>query len=347
MRRRLQIVQANQVAAQSVGRTPPQLGGCTPEELFEPAVAAARRLDMQQALASSDVTTREYRVDDRRRAAGLGRALPAAGERARPAARPAAAGRDRRHRAARGRGGAAARRRSRSARCWCARCTTASRTTCRASPGCCSRSPQRKPEVAPAIAEVVGQVQAIAQVYGLQVGGGGPLQLAQRGRGDRRLGAAQLRPRRSARSSTADAAALDAARGRGDPDRADDQRAADQRDQAQRRGRDRRDRLRARVRRRSGIQLAISNPARLPPGFNLARIPGGVSGLGLVRALLPRRGASLAIEQQGEQVVATVDLQPPSVRARRRLKRASRAVWSMLGSTRCRGQKPAASPRFQ
>lgn len=30
----------------------------------------------------------------------------------------------------------------------------------------------RKPEVAPAISEVVGQVQAIAQVYGLQVGAG-------------------------------------------------------------------------------------------------------------------------------------------------------------------------------
>ena len=33
----------------------------------------------------------------------------------------------------------------------------------------------RKPEVAPAISEVVGQVQAIAQVYGLQVGAGGLL----------------------------------------------------------------------------------------------------------------------------------------------------------------------------
>jgi len=35
----------------------------------------------------------------------------------------------------------------------------------------------RKPEVAGAISEVVGQVQAIAQVYGLQVGAGGPLKL--------------------------------------------------------------------------------------------------------------------------------------------------------------------------
>lgn len=38
----------------------------------------------------------------------------------------------------------------------------------------------RKPEVASAISEVVGQVQAIAQVYGLQVGAGGPLRLKKR-----------------------------------------------------------------------------------------------------------------------------------------------------------------------
>ena len=36
---------------------------------------------------------------------------------------------------------------------------------------------ERKPEVAAVIAEVVGQVQAIAQVYGLQVGEHGPLRI--------------------------------------------------------------------------------------------------------------------------------------------------------------------------
>ena len=50
-----------------------------------------------------------------------------------------------------------------------------------------------------------------------------------------------------------------------------------------------------------------------PPGFSLARIPNGVSGLGLVRALLPRRSATLRIEQSGEQVVATVSLLAPVV----------------------------------
>jgi len=62
-----------------------------------------------------------------------------------------------------------------------------------------------------------------------------------------------------------------------------------------------------------GIRLAIGNAGRLPEGFNLARVPGGVSGLGLVRALLPRRSASLAIAQQGERVVASVALDPPSI----------------------------------
>jgi hypothetical protein len=38
-----------------------------------------------------------------------------------------------------------------------------------------------------------------------------------------------------------------------------------------------------------------------------------VSGLGLVRALLPRRSASLALEQRGEEVVATVRLSPPGI----------------------------------
>ncbi|MGZ5240543.1 MAG: ATP-binding protein, partial [Caldimonas sp.] len=62
-----------------------------------------------------------------------------------------------------------------------------------------------------------------------------------------------------------------------------------------------------------GVRIAVANRARLPDGFSLARIPNGVSGLGLVRALLPRRSATLRIEQEGEQVVATVVLHEPVV----------------------------------
>ena len=59
--------------------------------------------------------------------------------------------------------------------------------------------------------------------------------------------------------------------------------------------------------------IVIVNAGWLPEGFNLARVPGGVSGLGLVRALLPRRSAALAIAQQGEQVHTSVRLDPPSI----------------------------------
>ena len=52
----------------------------------------------------------------------------------------------------------------------------------------------------------------------------------------------------------------------------------------------------------------------LPPGFDLARFPGSLSGLGLARALLPRRTATLTLEQQGDEVVARVQLRAPSVR---------------------------------
>ena len=64
------------------------------------------------------------------------------------------------------------------------------------------------------------------------------------------------------------------------------------------------------VRRRRRARSRSRNRGRLPAGFSLARIPSGVSGLGLVRALLPRRSARLSIEQTAERVVATVSLQP-------------------------------------
>jgi two-component sensor histidine kinase len=62
------------------------------------------------------------------------------------------------------------------------------------------------------------------------------------------------------------------------------------------------------------VQVEIRSQARLHEGFDLHRVPGGVSGLGLVRALLPRRSASLIIEQDGDDVLARVSLHPPSVR---------------------------------
>ena len=59
--------------------------------------------------------------------------------------------------------------------------------------------------------------------------------------------------------------------------------------------------------------LTICNEGRLPEGFQLAQVPGGVSGLGLVRALLPRRSARLTLEAVQGRVQAQVHLHPPCV----------------------------------
>ncbi len=61
------------------------------------------------------------------------------------------------------------------------------------------------------------------------------------------------------------------------------------------------------------VRLGFANQGALPAGFDLARYRGGVSGLGLVRALLPRRSATLTVSQQGDRVLAQVLLRVPSV----------------------------------
>jgi PAS domain S-box-containing protein len=168
----------------------------------------------------------------------------------------------------------------------------------------------RKPEVASAISEVVGQVQAIAQVYGLQVGAGGPLRLksvveaiassVQRtfGRtitlavegmhaGDWQLPEAESIPialslnelLTNAHKHGPGTAPLTCTLWAGD----------------------------------QGVRIDICSPGRLPDGFSVDRVPGGVSGLGLVRALLPRRSAKLALTQEGDTVLTRVELSPPGI----------------------------------
>lgn len=61
------------------------------------------------------------------------------------------------------------------------------------------------------------------------------------------------------------------------------------------------------------VCISVASTSRLPPDFQLAQVPPGISGLGLVRALLPRKGATMTLEQQGEQVVAVLRLEPPAV----------------------------------
>jgi PAS domain S-box-containing protein len=63
-----------------------------------------------------------------------------------------------------------------------------------------------------------------------------------------------------------------------------------------------------------GMTFAIENAGRLADGFDLAQISASVSGLGLVKALLPRRGAKLTLEQTAATVTARLQLFPPSIR---------------------------------
>jgi two-component sensor histidine kinase len=64
-----------------------------------------------------------------------------------------------------------------------------------------------------------------------------------------------------------------------------------------------------------GVTVEMRNaPARLPAGFDFAAGHGCGTGLELVRALLPRTGATLAFHQEGDAVVTTLRLEPPVVR---------------------------------
>jgi PAS domain S-box-containing protein len=176
--------------------------------------------------------------------------------------------------------------------------------------GLLQQASARHPEVSPMLSEAVGQVQAIAQVYGLQVGAGGPLQLSgvvtaiassvQRTFGhpievrvDGEAPFAWLLPEVEAIpvALTVNELLTNAVKhGGGSPVSCRLAAGADE------------------------VLIEIANGGRLREGVDVTTISAGVYGLGLVRALLPRRSATLALEQCGEQVVARVTLRAPSVR---------------------------------
>jgi hypothetical protein len=66
----------------------------------------------------------------------------------------------------------------------------------------------------------------------------------------------------------------------------------------------------------NGLALEIVSPGSLPEGFDFARLGPSPSGLGLVKALLPRRGARLDLAQRGEQVTARAEITRPALRER-------------------------------
>jgi len=173
--------------------------------------------------------------------------------------------------------------------------------------GLLQQNASRRPELAGILSEAVGQVQAIAQVYGLQVGASGPLVLASLLRA-----VAQSVQRTFGRAIAVDvdgdvphllpeAESIPVAltlnelltnaikHGQGDEVRCSLH-------------------VQGEV-----VHIAIASRAALPAGFDLAARRSAISGLGLVRALLPRRSASMTLQQQGDEVVARLELRPPGV----------------------------------
>jgi len=310
--RTLRLVQLNEVAARVVGETPERLIGKMPEEVFGATVGAKRRLDMESALQSSEVTKREYRIErDGALQIWDARYLPLAAERGAPPDQLLLVSTD-----------VTEQRATEEARLEAAIAQRDMlvqevhhriKNNLQGVAGLLQQIAQRKPEVAGAIDEVVGQVQAIAQVYGLQVGDTGPLSMVRvldaitisvrrtfgrtihcrvggPGVADWMLPEGEAIPVALTLNELLTNAIKHSPGGEGDE-------GVDCALEAE----------------AGGVRVAITNRAQLPAGFNLARIPNGVSGLGLVQALLPRRSASLRIEQADRHVVATVALREPVV----------------------------------
>ena len=175
--------------------------------------------------------------------------------------------------------------------------------------GLLQQTAARRPEVAALISEAVGQVQAIAQVHGLQVGVTGPLRIrplieaitasVQRTFGRPVTVAVEgLAPHRFALPEAESIPIaltinelLTNAIKHSTPGEI---RIVLHCDEAR-------------------LAISVYNPGQLRAGFSLAQVPPGVSGLGLVRALLPRRTATLTLVQAGIEVEARVVLVAPSI----------------------------------
>jgi PAS domain S-box-containing protein len=313
--RTLCVLQVNEVAAQSAERAPHEMIGHMPEDIFTPVVASQRRVDMAEALVALDVTQREYRVETH----GEGRLwdaryLPLSNRGQLPDQLLLVATDVTEQRAAQeARFEAAIAQREMLVK----EVHHRIKNNLQGVAGLLQQIGARKPEMAEAMSEVVGQVQAIAQVYGLQVGVTGPLRVTsvleaictsvQRTFGRNIVlhvegptpevwvlpEAESIPIALTINELLTNAIKHSAGVGDGQATVVCRLVCGD-----------------------TGVQIAIANPGVLAAGFNLARFPGGVSGLGLVRALLPRRSASLKVEQQPDEavVVATIALVSPGVK---------------------------------
>lgn len=306
----LQFLQINQMAAMFAGSSVSQATGRSPAQLFEPGFAQQLEQDLRDALARQEPTRHEYR----RELMGEVRVWDA---RSVPLAAPGAAAQapeqllfvasdvTEQRAAEEARLQAAIAQREMLVK----EVHHRIKNNLQGVAGLMQQIALRRPEVSTVLQEAVGQVQAIAQVYGLQVGAAGPLRVrsvleaitasVQRMFG-RRI-TVQVQGPAPERWALPEGESIPIAltinelltnavkHGGGDEVRC------------------------TLVCGEDGVSVAIANPGRLPAGFGLAQVPGGVSGLGLVRALLPRRGAALTLTEEGDDVVARIRLVPPGV----------------------------------
>jgi PAS domain S-box-containing protein len=197
--------------------------------------------------------------------------------------------------------------------------------------GLLQNSVTRRPELAQPLQEAIGQVNAIAQVYGLQVGAQGPLQLAallhsvagsvqRAGSGGKfwlEFGDGPARPSEGLWDEAGLASAVTDLRL---PEAEAIPVALALNEllvNAQRHGSGA---IVCSLRRMEAhapevvAEISVRHPGQLPPGFELDRLRPGVHGLPLVRALLPRRGSALTLRQNGAEVVARLELRSPALR---------------------------------
>jgi PAS domain S-box-containing protein len=309
------VLRLNTMAALFFGRPVEAILGRPPQEWFSPADAAQLRLDLDQARAQTDVLRRElprplpmgnqdgepgsedHRVWDVRIVS-----LESAGE---PQLLLVASDVTEQRAAEQARFDAAVSQREMLVK----EVHHRIKNNLQGVAGLLQQTAARRPEVATLISEAVGQVQAIAQVHGLQVGVSGPLRIkplvdaitasVQRTFGRSITVLVEGTP--PERFALPEAESIPIALTINElltnaikHSTPGDIRCVLHCDEAR-------------------LAISIHSPGQLRDGFSLAQVPPGVSGLGLVRALLPRRTATLTLVQAGIEVEAKVVLAPPSI----------------------------------
>lgn len=166
----------------------------------------------------------------------------------------------------------------------------------------------RKPEVSTAIAEVVGQVHAIAQVYGLQVHESGHLRIT-----DVVRAIGQSVERLFGRTILLQS--LDEDQYRWALPEAESIPIAltlnELLTNAVKHGEET---VSVQIKSmEDAVSVEMRNIGQLPDGFDVNRVKSGVSGLSLIKALLPRRGASLELWQDERHVISRLTLMSPRV----------------------------------